>query len=114
MENQIETITRNADAAGWGGLSIGDLGDTVRRAADLLGSSLAVTWLSVDPPNHKRDLPRVRVMVDDPATAEKLRARLMADDPLPHFVGDPYSAAWQIELDDLVLCIVCDPFKGER
>jgi hypothetical protein len=50
-----------SESAGWG---VGDCGEAVRRAHDVLGNATCVTWLCVFPAGGMRDVARVHVMVD--------------------------------------------------
>lgn len=49
-----------SESASWG---VGDCGEAVRRAHDVLGNAPGVTWLCVFPACGMRDVARVHVMV---------------------------------------------------
>jgi hypothetical protein len=97
----------------WMPYGAGDLVDAARRAADLIGSSAEISALAVMPPPEGSDMPTVQVVIDDPDLFEGIRQRLTEQEMLPHFVHSAYAGSWAVEMDNVLLRVVCTE-AGEK
>jgi hypothetical protein len=91
----------------WLPYGAGDLVDAARRAADLIGSAAEISALAVMPPPEGSDLPTVQVVLDDPDFSEDIRQRFTEQEMLPHFVHSAYAGSWAVEMDHVLLRVVC-------
>ena len=98
-------MTRTSAEWDWGSWVVGDMADTIRRTADILGSGFEVVRVCATPPATPGTLPRVLVVVTDQHTSFRLRANLRDSELMPHFVGGPASGTWRAEVEDLDLTV---------
>lgn len=97
----------NAPSRLWTPYGAGDLVDAARRAADLVGSSVELNALSVQPPTDETELPVVQLVVNDLETSESIRLRLTEQQMLPHFLRTRFAGTWAAEIDDIELRVLC-------
>jgi hypothetical protein len=98
-------MTRSSAEWDWGSWVVGDMADTIRHTADVLGSSFEVVRVSATPPTTPGSLPRVLVVVTDQHTSFRLRASLRDSELMPHFIDGTVGGTWRAEVDELDLTV---------
>jgi hypothetical protein len=91
-------------SAAW---TVGELVDTARRAAELIGRERDVLQLAVYRPSREGDVPTVQVTVGDQDACERARLNVTGQEMLPHFFGISSLSRWTAEIDDMVLSVSC-------
>jgi hypothetical protein len=94
----------------WGGWVLGDLADTLRCAADLLGRSRDVSQVVLAAPATVEDRPGVTITVPDQGGIARTRTAVLEGEYLVDFVGRPSEHGWTAEVAGMVLGVRLEEF----